>query len=89
MLLFDNILIQELKEESTVITAGETKKRVIKGKVIGVGKGQSYGLPAFEPTVIQKDDIIYFLKDMAYKVKIEEKEYYIVREREALMVLNR
>ena len=38
-----------------------------------------------EKTKVEEGDTVYFLKEVAYKVKVEDKEYWVVRERDILM----
>ena len=86
-LLFDNVLIEEYKEESAVVSVGDSRKTAIKGIVIEAGPGQAHGLPKFEPTTVKKGDMVYFLQGMSYKIEIGGKKYRVVRERDVLCVL--
>jgi len=85
-MLFDTVLLEEIKEESAVVIAGEDKKDTAIGKVLAIGEGQAYGLPAFRPTTVKVGDIVRFLKSGASKVKEDGKELWCSRERDLLYV---
>ena len=85
--LHDNIIVEEVKETSVVITTDDTKKtKPSYGKVLYVGPGQSYGLPAFEPTKVNVGDVVCFQRDLAHKIKEHGKDLWVVREQYCLYI---
>jgi chaperonin GroES len=91
--LQDRILIKELtddKERKTAsgiiipVTAQEDKggKR---GKVLAVGEGKIEDATIIKPRVKVGDNVIFQWGD---KVRVDDQDYYIVRESEILAVIN-
>jgi len=87
-MLHDNILIEKIEDKGGVIVRKDADKRgeIGKGKAIAVGKGYSYGLPEFKPTEVKAGDVVYYLKDQAVALEIDDKEYLAVRERDVVAI---
>ena len=84
-MLFDQVKIEEIKDKSVVITSDSVGKDTALGKVLAVGLGHSFGLPQFEKTKVKVGEIVRFLLPRS-KIKEDDKEFYVVRERDILYV---
>lgn len=88
IMLLDYVLLQEVSEKGAVIRPDKTKAYPDVGKVIAVGKGDSYGYPIHPfPITVKKGDRVYFIRDRAQKIELKTGKFYIVKEREILGVL--
>lgn len=90
--LNDYLLVEPLKEEEItkggiVIPETAREERPIKGKVIAVGPGKLNDKGERMPMTITSGQVIIFKKYAPDEVKIEEKEYYFVREDDVLAII--
>ena len=79
--LLNNILVEEIKEDHGGLELPsdiEQKKSEGKGKVVAVGQGSRNIDGSISPLLVKKGDIILF--NRYSMVKIEGKEYLLVRE---------
>lgn len=88
-MLFDNVLLKEVKSKSPVIMTDRTKGYPETGEVMSVGKGDWYGYNEFVATSVKKGDMVYFVKDRAMRVELKAGIFYVVRERDILGVLEK
>jgi len=85
--LHDNVIVEEVKEDSCVVTVGDEKRtKPAYGKVLAAGPGESYGMPEFKSTMLVAGDIVCFQKDLAHKIKEDGKELFVIREQYCLYV---
>ena len=68
------------------------KERSEKGKVIAVGPGKRVSSPTGEgkyiPIDVEKGDVVLFTKYSPNEVKVDGKEYLVIREDDVLAILN-
>lgn len=94
--LSDHILVEPLREEKKkggiILPDTVDKERSERGKVIATGPGKWVNLSTGEskriPVEVKKGQIVLFKKYSPDEVKIDEKEYLIVREEDILAVLD-
>lgn len=85
--LQDRILVERVEEEETVggiIIPDTAKEKPQKGKIIEVGPGRKDedGKPI--PLDVKKGDMVLFNKYAGTEIKIEGKEYLLMREDDVL-----
>ena len=90
--LADHILIEPLEEEQKTasgILLPETaeKEKPEQGKVIAVGPGKKTEEGKVIPMDVKEGNVVLFTKYGPNEVKIEDKEYLIVREEDILAIL--
>ncbi len=87
--LSDNILIQPLAEKKTpsgIVIPETAKEKPQEGKVVAVGPGRYEDGELIKPEVKKGDKVIY-KKWGGNEIKIEGKEYLIVKSEDILAVL--
>jgi len=89
--LSDHIVIEPLKEEKKkggiLLPDTVEKEKSEKGKVVAVGPGKIDDNGKRVPMEIKKGNVVVFTKYGPHEVKIDGKEYLIVREDDILAVL--
>ena len=89
--LQDRILVQRLEEEEKtkggIIIPDTAKEKPAEGKVVAVGNGKLGDDGKRIPLEIKKGDKVLFGKYSGTEVKIEDKEYLIMREDDILGVI--
>jgi co-chaperonin GroES (HSP10) len=88
-MLYDCVLLRELKEKSAVIRPEKTKIYPDQAEVMSVGPGDAYGYPATFNTTVKKGDKVYFIRDRAMKVELKTGKFYIVKERDILGIMEK
>ena len=88
--LGDRIIIEvaevELKTKSGIIMPETSKEKPQKGKVVAVGKGKVLDNGTrLEPEVKVGDEVI-FNKYAGNEIKIDDKEYLVIRESDVLAI---
>jgi chaperonin GroES len=89
----DYLLIEPLKENEItkggiVIPETAREERAIKGKVIAVGPGKLNEKGERIPLTIKEGQTVIFKKYAPDEIKIDDKEYYFVREDDILAVID-
>ena len=64
------------------------KERSEKGKVIAVGPGKRDKDGKYIPIDVEKGDVVLFTKYSPNEVKVDGKEYLVIREDDVLAILN-
>ena len=90
--LSDHILVEPLKEEEKTksgILLPETaeKERPEQGKVVAVGPGRKTNAGKIIPIDIEVGDKILFTKYSPNEIKIDGKEYLILKQEDILAIL--
>ena len=89
--LHDRIIVQRLEEGEQkvggIIIPDTAKEKPQQGKVIAVGKGKVEKDGKVTPLDVKEGDTVLFGKYAGSEIKIEGKEYLIIREEEVLGVL--
>ncbi|MEO0216613.1 MAG: co-chaperone GroES [candidate division WOR-3 bacterium] len=90
--LHDHILVERIEEEvkkGGIIIPDTAKEKPQQGKVIEVGDGKKDEKGNRIPLDVKKGDIILFGKYAGTEVKIEDKEYLIIREDDVLGIVQK
>jgi chaperonin GroES len=89
--LRDRILIERVEEQEQkiggIIVPDTAKEKPQQGRVVAVGKGRVNDKGDVFPLDVKEGDLVLFGKYSGSEIKIEGKEYLIVREEEVLGVL--
>ena len=89
--LQDRILVQRVKEEEKtkggIIIPDTAKEKPAEGKIVSVGKGKLDENGKRIAVEVKKGDRILFGKYSGTEVKIEGKEYLIMREEDVLGII--
>jgi len=84
--LADRVLIEPLEAETTtasgIIIPDNAKEKPQKGTVIAVGKGTKD-----EPMTVKKDDTVLYGKYAGTELKLDGKDYLIMRESDILAIV--
>jgi len=87
----DKIIVEPEKEEektkSGIVLPDTAKEKPQKGKVIAVGPGKILDNGQRSPMEIKEGDIVIYSKYAGTEIKIEDKEYLIVSDRDILAIL--
>mgnify|MGYP000580124871 FL=1 len=90
--LSDYVLVEPIKQEE--ITKGgvlipETARedRAIRGKVIAVGPGKLNDKGERIPLSVKEGQIVIFKKYAPDEIKIDDKEYYFIREDDIMAII--
>lgn len=87
----DKIIVEPEKEEektkSGIVLPDTAKEKPQKGKVVAVGPGKILDNGQRSPMEIKEGDIVIYSKYAGTEIKIEDKEYLIVSDRDILAVL--
>jgi chaperonin GroES len=90
--LHDRILVERLEEQEVrkggIIIPDTAKEKPQEGKVIAVGNGKVIKDGSKIPLDVKAGDRILFGKYSGSEVKVEDKEYLILREEDILAILN-
>jgi len=90
--LHDRILVERLEEQEVkkggIIIPDTAKEKPQEGKVIAVGNGKVGKDGKKTPLDVKAGDRILFGKYSGSEVKVEDKEYLILREEDVLAVLD-
>jgi chaperonin GroES len=89
--LFDYLLIEPLSRETTlpsgIVIPDTVKEKPQEGKVISVGSGKRDDDGNKIPTEVKAGDIVMYKKWGGTEIKIEGKEYLLVKEEDILAVI--
>jgi chaperonin GroES len=89
--LHDRILVERIEEEDKtkggIIVPDTAKEKPMQGKVIAVGKGKVNEKGQVVAPDVKKGDRILFSKYAGTEVKINQKEYLIIREDDVLGII--
>jgi len=91
--LSDHVFVEFAKEEAKtksgiVLPDTADKERPMRGKVVAVGPGKMGENGEVIPMSVKKGDTILFTKYAPNEVKVDQKEYLVVREGEILAILS-
>ena len=91
--LHDRVLLRRIEEKETVkggiIIPDTAKEKPMEGEVISVGPGKVMEDGKRSPMDVKAGDRVLFGKYAGTEIKIDDKEYVIMREEEILAVLMR
>lgn len=90
--LQDRILVERVEEEikkGGIIIPDTAKEKPQQGKVIAVGPGRVDDKGNRIPMEVKKGDYILFGKYAGNEIRLEDKEYLIVREDDVLAIIEK
>ncbi|MCS7258178.1 MAG: co-chaperone GroES [candidate division WOR-3 bacterium] len=90
--LADRIVVERIEEEmkkGSIIIPDTAKEKPQYGKVIAVGPGRLDDKGNRIPMEVKKGDLIIFSKYSGNEVKIDDKEYLIMREDDVLAIVEK
>lgn len=90
--LHDHILVERIEEEvrkGGIIIPDTAKEKPQQGKVIAVGSGRRDEKGNRVPLDVKKGDRILFGKYAGNEIKVEDKEYLIIREDDILGIIEK
>ena len=89
--LRDRILVERIEEAEQriggIIVPDTAKEKPQQGRVVAVGKGRVTDKGAVVPLDVKEGDTVLFGKYAGTEIKIEGREYLIVREDEVLGIV--
>jgi chaperonin GroES len=89
--LHDRVLVRRVKEEEKtkggIIIPDSAKEKPQQGKVVAVGNGKVKDDGKVTPLDVKQGDTILFGKYSGQEIKVDGKEYLIMREDEVLAVM--
>ena len=87
----DKIVVESEKEEevtkSGIVLPDTAKEKPQKGKVVAVGPGKILDNGERSPMEIKEGDTVIYSKYAGTEVKIDDKEYLILSQRDILAIL--
>lgn len=94
--LSDHILVEPLREEKKksgiILPDTVEKERSERGKVVAVGPGRWVSSPTGEgkrvPIDVKKGDVVLFTKYSPNEVKVDGKEYLVIKEDDVLAIID-
>jgi chaperonin GroES len=90
--LGDRIVVERLEEETkkgSIIIPDTAKEKPQQGKIIAVGDGRFDETGKRIPMDVKKGDTILFGKYSGNEIKIDDKEYLIMREDDVLAIIDK
>ena len=81
-------VVEEKKKSGIILPETVEKERSEKGRIIAVGPGKLDKDGKRVPLEVKKGDIVLFTKYSPNEVKIEGKEYLIIKEDDILAILD-
>jgi len=90
--LSNNVIIEQFKEEEKtkggiLLPQSAEKERPQQGKVISVGPGKTNNQGKVIPMNVKKGDIVFFSKNSPQEIKVEDKEYLVLKEEDILAII--
>ena len=88
--LHDRVLIERIEEEITsggIVIPDNAKEKPSRGKVIAVGKGKTGDDGKCQALDVKIDDLILFGKYAGTEVKLDEKEFIVMREEDVMGIV--
>jgi len=89
--LHDRLLVERLEEKEVkkggIIIPDTAKEKPQEGKVVAVGNGKVTDEGKKVPLDVKAGDKILFVKYSGSEVKLDDKEYLIMREEDVLAIL--
>jgi chaperonin GroES len=79
--------LEEEKSKGGIVIPDTAKEKPIRGKVRAVGPGKRLDSGQIQPVAVKVDDEILFGKYAGTEVKLDEKEYIVMREDDVMAIL--
>ncbi|MCD6569015.1 co-chaperone GroES [bacterium] len=89
--LSDHIFVEPIKEEKTskagIVIPDTAEEKPMMGKVLAVGPGRQNDEGKVIPMNIKVGDKVLFAKYSPTEIKIDDKEYYVIRESDVMAIV--
>ena len=88
--LYDRVLVERIDEEVTssgIVIPDNAKEKPVRGKILAVGKGKLLDNGDLRPLAVGVDDIVLFGKYSGSEVKIDGKDYVVMREDDIMGII--
>jgi len=89
--LYDRLLLERVEQETKtaggIIIPDTAQEKPMKGRVVEVGEGNYDDQGKLRPLKVKKGDIVFFAKWGGTEIKVDNKEYLIVKESDVLAVV--
>lgn len=90
--LHDYVLVEPIKQEEVtkggiIIPETAREERAVKGKIIAVGPGKINEKGEKVPMSVKEGQIVLFKKYAPDEIKIDDKEYYFIREDDIMAII--
>ena len=90
--LFDKVLVERVEAESKtasgLIIPDTAKEKPMQGKVIAVGDGARSENGQLVPMTVKPGDVVLFGKWAGNEVKIDNKDYLVIKESDIIGIFN-
>jgi chaperonin GroES len=90
--LYDRVVIERLEEERSaggIVIPDTAAEKPIRGKVISVGAGKLLDNGELRALTVKKGDTVLFGKYSGTEIKIDGKEYLVMREDDILAIIEK
>jgi chaperonin GroES len=91
--LQDRILVERLQEEektkSGLFIPDAAKEKPMQGKVIATGNGRTSEDGKKIPLEVKEGDLVLFAKYSGNEIKVDDKEYLIMKEDDVLAIIEK
>jgi chaperonin GroES len=88
--LYDRVVIQRLEEERTaggIVIPDTAAEKPMRGKVVAIGSGKLLDNGAAQALTVKIGDVVLFGKYSGTEVKIDGKDYVVMREDDVMAVI--
>ncbi|MDD3434654.1 MAG: 10 kDa chaperonin [Parcubacteria group bacterium ADurb.Bin305] len=89
--LSDHIFVEPIKEEkvskSGIVIPQTAEEKPKMGKVLAIGSGKVTDEGKILPLTVKVGDTVLFTQYAPTEIKIEDKEYYVIREDDVLAII--
>jgi len=88
--LHDRVLIERIEEEVTsggIVIPDNAKEKPSRGKIVSVGKGKLLENGNVRALEVKPNDVVLFGKYSGTEVKVDNKEYVVMREEDIMGVI--
>ncbi len=90
--LHDYVLVEPIKQKEVtkggiIIPETAREERAVKGKIIAVGPGKINEKGEKVPMSVKEGQIVLFKKYAPDEIKIDDKEYYFIREDDIMAII--
>ncbi|HOK17350.1 MAG TPA: co-chaperone GroES [Candidatus Paceibacterota bacterium] len=89
--LSNHIFVEPIKEEKTsksgIVIPDTAEEKPMMGKVLAVGPGKMNEEGKILPLSVKVGDKVLFTKYAPTEIKIDDKEYYVIREDDVMAII--
>ncbi len=89
--LSNHIFVEPIKEEKTsksgIVIPDTAEEKPMMGKVLAVGPGKMNEEGKILPLSVKVSDKVLFTKYAPTEIKIDDKEYYVIREDDVMAII--